>query len=146
MGLSLQTTQASTCILGGCGAWGDIPQVLGGPRDGWDPVRVYQTLPGGCQAKGGDVEPVCCHLTSLIMPHTHTHILHPSQPVLPQDMGRRRSRCLPKGVVGLGVPRRAPELPACIFRPLQSSPQSGPEWLLWHQPSAFPQQKGEARV
>lgn len=80
-----------------------------------DPRRVYQTLPGGCQAEEGTVEPVCCHLTrSNYAAHTHTY-----PPPLPASAspghGTEEEQMPSQGVWWDWGPRRAPELPACIF-------------------------------
>ena len=96
-----------------------------------DPRRVYQTLPGGCQAEEGTVEPVCCHLTrSNHATHTHTHTHTPStlpSQCFPQDMGRRRSRRLPKGCGGIGVLGGLLSCQLAFSHPLQSFPPGGPE-------------------
>ena len=117
-----------------------------------DPRRVYQTLPGGCQAEEGTVEPVCCHLTrsnhaTHTHTHTHTHTLHPSQPVLPPGHGTEEEQTPSQGVWWDWGPRWAPELPACIF---PSSAELSSRWprvtaVAPAITSAFLQQNGEGK-
>ena len=94
-------------------------------------AQSYQLLPGGCQAEEGTVEPVCCHLSrSNYATHTHPLFL-PASPS-PPDIGRRRSKCLPKRCSGIGVLGGLLSCQLAFSHPLQSFPPGGPEWLLWH--------------
>ena len=93
-------------------------------------VEFIRPFPGAAKQRRGPWNLSAAISRGLIMPHTHTHTHTPStlpSQCFPQDMGRRRSRRLPKGCGGIGVLGGLLSCQLAFSHPLQSFPPGGPE-------------------